>query len=69
MADIIAELQTIKNGIYGEDIRMAIHDALKKINEDGGGTGNLPVNIASLSTYGLVDGGIETATIPNGGET
>lgn len=69
MADIIAELQTIKNGIYGKDIRMAIHDALQKVNEDGGGGGgSLSVNVAHLAAYGTVEGIIDNATVPNGGE-
>ena len=68
MADIIAELQTIKNGIYGKDIRMAIHDAIQKVNEDGGGGGGpSPVNTSFLATYGGVDGGAEEAFIPNNG--
>lgn len=29
--DISSELQTIRTGVYGEDIRMAIYDALKKL--------------------------------------
>lgn len=71
MADIIAELQTIKNGIYGKDIRMAIHDALQKVNEDGGGGGgggSLSVNVAHLAAYGTIEGTIDNATVPNGGE-
>ena len=69
MADIIAELQTIKNGIYGKDIRMAIHDALQKVNEDGGGGGGpSSVNVAHLAAYGTIEGSIENATVPNGGE-
>lgn len=31
-------LKTIETGIYGEDIRMAIHDALSYLNEHGGGS-------------------------------
>lgn len=70
MADIISELQTIKNGVYGKDIRMAIHDALNKINEEGGSGGGTGVtNVATLSAYGFVSGVIESATNPNeGGE-
>lgn len=38
MADISELLLTIKNAVYGEDMRTAIHDALNKINLEGGGT-------------------------------
>lgn len=31
--NIDPELQTIKNNIYGHDIRMAIHDAIEKLWE------------------------------------
>ena len=69
MADIIAELQIIKNGIYGKDIRMAIHDAIQKVNEDGGGGGGpSPVNVSTLAAYGTIEGEIGAATVPNGGE-
>lgn len=70
MADIIAELQTIKNGIYGKDIRMAIHDAIQKVNEDGGGGGAPPVNTSYLRSN-LVEGltPIEASIPNNGGET
>lgn len=69
MADIIAELQIIKNGIYGKDIRMAIHDAIQKVNEDGGGgSSSIGVDIASLSSYGVVEGDITESFVPNGGE-
>lgn len=37
MANISQELQTIKDGVYGEDIRMAIHDGIEKINDGSGG--------------------------------
>ena len=67
MADIIAELQIIKNGVYGKDIRMAIHDALQKVNEDGGGGGVLQVNTATIATYGMVEGIATDATNPNSG--
>ena len=33
MADIRQELATIQNGIYGKDIRLAIYNALLKLNE------------------------------------
>lgn len=67
MADIIAELQTIKNGIYGKDIRMAIHDALLKVNEDGGGGGGgqRAVGDAAMGTYGFVEGAPDIGANPN----
>ena len=34
MADITEELATIQMGVYGKDIRMAIYNALQKINEN-----------------------------------
>lgn len=34
MANISRELEKIRNGRYGIDIRQAIHDALKKINDE-----------------------------------
>lgn len=37
MADISRELSQIKNSVYGKNMRTAIHDAIKKVNEDGGG--------------------------------
>lgn len=37
--DIASELYRITNGHYGSDIRMAIHDALYKLSENGGGGG------------------------------
>lgn len=47
MAEISSELQTIVTGRYGSDIRMAIHDAIQKINvssgSGGGGVAHGPV--------------------------
>ena len=40
MADISQELSAIKNSVYGKNMRTAIHDAIKKVNEDGGGGGS-----------------------------
>ncbi len=39
MTDISQELSAIKNSVYGKSMRTAIHDAIKKVNEDGGGGG------------------------------
>ena len=36
MASISSELQTIRSGIFGKDVRAAIADGLEKINENGG---------------------------------
>lgn len=36
MASISSELQTIRSGIFGKDVRSAIADGLEKINENGG---------------------------------
>lgn len=38
MADISQELSQIKNSVYGKNMRTAIHDAIKKVNEDSGGS-------------------------------
>ena len=68
MADIIAELQIIKNGVYGKDIRMAIHDAIQKVNEDGGGGGVLQVDTATIAAYDHIVGNTPIeAFIPNNG--
>src|SRR5690606_29035076 len=34
MADIEKELNDIKNAVYGREVRGAIHDGIKKINEE-----------------------------------
>ena len=39
MADISTELRTIQHAEFGEQVRTAIHDAIFKINEEGGGSG------------------------------
>lgn len=39
MADISTELRTIQQAEFGEQVRTAIHDAIFKINEEGGGSG------------------------------
>lgn len=33
---IDTELEIIRSGRYGEDVRIAIHDALEKLNQNGG---------------------------------
>lgn len=42
LANIDNELDVIKTGRYGSDIRMAIHSALKKVNQNGGSSGGTP---------------------------
>jgi hypothetical protein len=46
MGRIDTELHIIQNNRYGEDVRMAIHDALDKLEKTSGGGsgGNTPVN-------------------------
>lgn len=39
MADISTELRTIQQAEFGAQVRTAIHDAIFKINEEGGGSG------------------------------
>ena len=39
MADITAELEQIRNAVYGEEVREAFISALEKINAEGGGGG------------------------------
>lgn len=41
MANITTELSTIYNGVFGEDIRMAIYNALDKVNKDASSDGSL----------------------------
>lgn len=59
MAEISTELQTIVNGRYGADIRMAIHDAIQKINvssgSGGGGVSHGPVGNVWLTPEGWDD--------------
>lgn len=59
MAEISTELQTIVNGRYGADIRMAIHDAIQKINissgSGGGGVSHGPIGDAIAMPDGWDD--------------
>jgi hypothetical protein len=57
MADISQELSAIKNSVYGKTMRTAIHDAIKKVNEDGGGGGS------SVKTLTYTGTGSTTNTI------
>lgn len=57
MADISAELEQIRNAVYGEDVRAAFISALVKINSDGGGGaggGDYTLPQASADTLGGV---------------
>ena len=42
MGRIDSELDTIKTHRYGEEVRMAIHDALDKLEKTSGGSMNKP---------------------------
>lgn len=66
--NIDPELQQIRNGLYGEDIRTAIHDALGKLwvlaeskePEPGGGTvhgaASIHINgVVSASVHGTAE--------------
>lgn len=44
--DINAELYTIKNSIYGSEMRQAIYDALKKCADQPGGGSSMPIGRA-----------------------
>ena len=54
MADISQELSQIKNSVYGKTMRTAIHDAIKKVNEDGGGGGGATITQLWSSPNGAV---------------
>lgn len=56
MADISQELSQIKNSVYGKNMRTAIHDAIKKVNEDGGGGGGATITTLWSSADGAVTG-------------
>lgn len=48
MGRIDTELHIIQNNRYGEDVRMAIHDALDKLEKTSGGGGGTSVYTALL---------------------
>ena len=57
MADISQELSAIKNSVYGKNMRTAIHDAIKKVNEDGSGGGSgATITLLWSSADGAVTG-------------
>ena len=59
MADITAELEQIRNAVYGEEVRAAFISALVKINEEGGGGsgGGEPYTLPQASADAL--GGVK----------
>lgn len=50
MGRIDTELHIIQNNRYGEDVRMAIHDALDKLEKTSGGGGGGIAFSAALKT-------------------
>lgn len=56
MADISRELSQIKNSVYGKNMRTAIHDAIKKVNEDGGGGGGATIDTLWSDSNGATVG-------------
>lgn len=72
--NITEELNTIKNSRFGSDIRMAIHDALEKLNyaaehqhpeptPGGGPMVSTGIAVFDLATTGTVNAAIETRPI------
>ena len=59
MGRIDTELHIIQNNRYGEDVRMAIHDALDKLEKTSGGGGT------SVYTALLVSNSAGTPVIGN----
>ena len=57
MADISNELITISDDIYGKNVKEAIHDGLRKVNEDQSGfdarISDLEEQVKALSGEGL----------------
>lgn len=52
--DISEELFTIKNSIYGSDMRQAIHDALEKLSNSSGGGSGVSTSMALVYSNGLM---------------
>lgn len=52
--DISEELFTIKNSIYGSDMRQAIHDALEKLSNGSGGGSAVATEFALVYNNGLM---------------
>lgn len=59
MANISSLLDTIKNAIYGRDMRSALHDAIKTVNEDTETIKTkLDTKVDKVSGKSLIDGGV-----------
>lgn len=52
--DISEELFTIKNSIYGSDMRQAIYDALDKLARSSGGGSPVTTSMSLLYSNGLM---------------
>lgn len=52
--DISEELFTIKNSIYGSDMRQAIHDALEKLSQSSGGGTGIATSMSLVYDNGLM---------------
>lgn len=63
MADISQELSAIKNSVYGKNMRTAIHDAIKKVNEDGAG-GDFTIKKLTYTGNGNLTNQITFPTTP-----
>ena len=57
MADITAELEQIRNAVYGEEVREAFISALEKINAEGGGGGGGSYTLSPATANAL--GGVK----------
>ena len=52
--DISEELFTIKNSIYGSDMRQAIHDALEKLSNSSGRGSGIAASMSLVYNNGLM---------------
>lgn len=69
MASITSELQTIRSGIFGKDVRAAIADGLEKINENGGPSGSGGPGIESITQMYLRTSSTSVTTSTGGWST
>lgn len=69
MANITSELQTIRSGIFGKDVRAAIADGLEKINENGGPGGSGGPGIESITQMYLRTSSTSVTTSTSGWST